>query len=857
MSQPYFKAGLYSHHFVLTQLTPNARGLVDSFARHYIQYGLVKAGRKFIREAVKVFGARTANYAEYRFHINQWNAFTKHLTNNGVAAHNYEVVLNEADPGEDVGIETLPQWQEHDYQIPIGEYLVSDKPTKIKLLEIQTGKGKLAPLDTKIKIPGGWTTMGDIREGQMVTAWDGTPAEVIGVFPQGEQDVYKVTFADGRYTFAGPEHLWKVYYINTVINRRWRVVDTMEMKRLISMPNPRVYVPLCKSEIGDDISVPLDPYVLGVILGDGGISNNSVIITKLDKDLFENVAARLPEDVELVRANFKSMRITGKNHGRNSIIKTLRTLNLMGLRSWEKFIPEHYLNGSTKQRLELLQGLMDTDGTSNTRETGGAISYNSTSHDLAKGVQYLVRSLGGIASISERNTQYTHKDELKDGRVSYDVNIRYHTPSEIFTIERKKSRTNDDNQYAKDLKLRVMSVEPAGRDQTQCISINHPDQLYITDDFIVTHNTFCAMKAAARLGKRMAIIIKPGYIDKWIEDVKKICGIERDDITVVQGSAQVMNLMARAEAGLITEKVIIFSNRTLQNLFSLYEERGRLMLEQGYAFYPHELFPKLKVGLRLIDEVHQDFHLNFKLDLYTHVAHSISLSATLKSDDAFMNRMYEMTYPREDRYAGLAYDKYVTAFSWMYSVRRPELLRASEHGSMTYSHHAFEKSVIRQPAVLDSFLDMVHTIVQRFYLADDYKPGDRCLVYCASIDMCTRVVDHLKALIKDKDIRRYVEDDPYENLMDAEICVSTLLSAGTGHDIAQLTTVILTTNVLSHQSNVQGFGRLRKIPNRKMRFIYTNCTDVPKHLEYHEKKRELLRMIALDYNTVTYGQVLG
>jgi superfamily II DNA or RNA helicase len=102
-----------------------------------------------------------------------------------------------------------------------------------------------------------------------------------------------------------------------------------------------------------------------------------------------------------------------------------------------------------------------------------------------------------------------------------------------------------------------------------------------------------------------------------------------------------------------------------------------------------------------------------------------------------------------------------------------------------------------------------------------------------------------------------VEEDPYENLMQADVSVSTLLSAGTGVDIPMLTTVILTTSISSSQSNIQGFGRLRNIPNKKLRFVYFVCSDFPKQLEYHEKKKDMLSRMALGYNSWNYPKILG
>jgi hypothetical protein len=264
----------------------------------------------------------------------------------------------------------------------------------------------------------------------------------------------------------------------------------------------------------------------------------------------------------------------------------------------------------------------------------------------------------------------------------------------------------------------------------------------------------------------------------------------------------------------------------------------------------------LQIGTRIIDEVHLDFHLNFKIDLYSHVERSISLSATLKADDPFLTRMYEVAYPRGMRYAGQPYNKYVNSYAWLYQVWDPKKIRTTEWGSTSYSHHAFEKSIMKLPNYLDDYLEMITAAVRDMYTRT-YEKGDRCLVYCAGVQTCTIVKDHLKAAFPSMDVRRYVEDDPYEDVLQADISVSTLLSAGTGLDIPMLTSVVLTTAISSSQSNIQGFGRLREIKDRSLRFAYFVCTDIPKHLEYHLRKKMLLSSMAKTYSPINYPVVIG
>lgn len=376
-----------------------------------------------------------------------------------------------------------------------------------------------------------------------------------------------------------------------------------------------------------------------------------------------------------------------------------------------------------------------------------------------------------------------------------------------------------------------------------CIKVKHPLHLYITDEYIVTHNTFCAAAAASSLGSRIVMFLKPKYLEKWERDLKALLGIEPEEIEMVKGSKSLMHVIAKAAAGDLDCKAIIVSNRTFQNYITLYEKQGKKILDQGYDCLPQEFIQMTGCGVRIIDEVHEDFHLNFKIDLYTHVEWAISLSATLVSDDPFITEMHEIAYAPEIRYNGLDYDKYVDSYAFLYRIANPEKIRTTELGNSSYSHTAFEKSIARNPKLLEDYLDMIAERVELRYLTR-MKSGQRCLLYAASIQMCTIITDYLKKLYPDLDVRRYVENDPYDNLMEADLCVSTIGSAGTGHDIPNLITVILTVAIASKASNIQGFGRLRKLNGVDVEFEYFTCLDIPKHVEYHERKELLISGLA-------------
>lgn len=364
--------------------------------------------------------------------------------------------------------------------------------------------------------------------------------------------------------------------------------------------------------------------------------------------------------------------------------------------------------------------------------------------------------------------------------------------------------------------------------------------------------SFSSMAALSQIGEVVLIIVKPKYIEKWIEDLRRTYDLEIDDIMLVQGGKHLKGLLEMALEGTMDAKIVLISNKTIQNWIKEYEKFKDMTLDMGYAALPDQLCEVLQAGSKLVDEVHEDFHLNWKIDMYTHVEHSISLSATLLPDDPFLKNMCEIAYPGKDRYIGEAYHKYISARAVIYKVRKPELIRSREPGATNYSHYAFEKYIMKHPDVLKNYLAMITEIVKEGYVAKRSN-GHRCLVFASLIEMCTLITEHLKKQFPHLDVRRYMEDDPYEDLIEPDIIVSSLQNAGTAVDVPGLLTVIMTTAITSSQGNVQGFGRLRELFGELAAtpwFYYLVCEDVPKHVEYHEKKKELLRDRALTYNSI-------
>jgi hypothetical protein len=259
----------------------------------------------------------------------------------------------------------------------------------------EMGSGKAQPLSVKIYTPDGYKLMGDILVGDQVINPEGGYASVIGVYPQGKTDIYRVTFSDGSATKCTAEHLWEVYSPL----RKWKGKPkyVKPLYQIMDEPlthsnsgNQQVFIPMVKPVEFQKRSLPVHPYLVGVLLGDGGLSTNSIILTTADDELLDYIREYLPHPVKLKPSGNKyGWRLSvGRKETRNPLLDSFRDMGLMGHRSYDKFIPDDYLYSDSADRLALLQGLLDTDGTV---ANSIAADYLTTSLELAKGVNFSFR----------------------------------------------------------------------------------------------------------------------------------------------------------------------------------------------------------------------------------------------------------------------------------------------------------------------------------------------------------------------------------------------------------------------------------------------------------------------------------
>ena len=413
------------------------------------------------------------------------------------------------------------------------------------------------PLGAKIVTPDGWTTMGALKIGDYVINEEGSPVQVLGVYPKGEKEVYRLTTMDGTSTECCADHLWFTYTKEErkrgkegKVRSTKEIIETIYRKKVYGKNKLKAnhLLPRNKAVMYNKQELPIHPYLLGVLLGDGSFSN-SISFSNTDEELIDRVddlvnkfggkIKRMGENIQYnISTNpdscksYRPIRATNINTGEvviyprigiaieqtklnrnqlnsackkgnpiNNVIYTFLSaeikwtntlkekidkLGLLHTNALTKFIPDIYKYNSIECRLEILRGLMDTDGT--VKKTGES-SFCSISKQLSQDLIEITRSLGGRATLCSRNR--IGKQSKMKGRViitrhiSYEFTVSLPEEYNPFYISRK-------HKYYKQKIIHgqwIMSIEPIGYKEVQCILVDSLKHLYLTDNFLITHNT--------------------------------------------------------------------------------------------------------------------------------------------------------------------------------------------------------------------------------------------------------------------------------------------------------------------------------------------------------------------------------
>jgi phosphate starvation-inducible protein PhoH len=373
------------------------------------------------------------------------------------------------------------------------------------------GTGKALTLNSKLYTRSGYILMRDVKVGDEIANPDGNFSKVTGVFPQGKKQVCRVYFSDDTYVDCCEEHLWTISHTKS---KGWKnqvkTTAYIEKNYLRSDGHRSFSVMATKPLNFDRQKFLINPYLMGIFIAEGSLTNSNVGFSSCESEVVSRITSSLCEDyVCKSKTKFNTEAadhriVKKKRSGCKNIYKeVLKDLGLWGKKSYEKFIPRDYQYCAVDQRIALLQGLMDGDGTVEKRT--GSCSYSTTSYQLAQDFCQLVYSLGGSTRIKVKKG--ASKSDGTRHRISYRCYVNLPQEIEIFFLQRKKRLLKSRTKYFP--KRYIDRVERLNYEEMQCITVDHKDSLFLTDNFTVTHNSHlgCAFAISEILSKRKEKIV--------------------------------------------------------------------------------------------------------------------------------------------------------------------------------------------------------------------------------------------------------------------------------------------------------------------------------------------------------------
>lgn len=374
------------------------------------------------------------------------------------------------------------------------------------------GIGKALGANTRVLTPHGWRFVREICVGDHLIGRDGRRTRVQGVYQQGPRNLFRVTFDDGATSLVDGDHLWSVATPSDLHRRRpWRVVATKDLARDVrTKAGLRWHVPVVDPVDYAGVDLPLPPYSVGALIGDGCLVSGGIRLSSMDQEIVEEVACELGLVAHPLGdgCDWQLSRERGDREGHPLLV--LRDLGLC-TKSESKRIPQPYLRASIGDRKRLLAGILDTDGW--VQNAGSTTAFSTSSPGLADDVIELVRSLGGIARRTLKRT--THLD-------AHVLTIRM--PFCPFLLKRKVAKWKPTKSRGSPRRM-IAAIERAGIGDAICFKVDAADELFVIDDFVVTHNTTLACVAQAYKLCLMSCLRDPARYYGLLTDSLIIFGI--------------------------------------------------------------------------------------------------------------------------------------------------------------------------------------------------------------------------------------------------------------------------------------------------------------------------------------------
>lgn len=497
-----------------------------------------------------------------------------------------------------------PDYFIYDHQKDAIKFMLTRKRC---ILSLDMGLGKMEPVSSLIPTPNGFKRMGDIIPGDKIFGSDGKEHNVLQIFPHKNKEIYRVNFSDGTSAECGLDHLWIVrdYY-----NRKKGEWLTLPLKELLKRgltynedsrikkglnPRCKYEIPMCEPVEYSRKEYLIDPYVLGMCIGDGNLCSGTISISIPDSEIetVDQIKKRLQEFMSVTEDKHASCPryhlVYYKHWVNNPYISEIKRLGL-NVHGNNKFIPDEYKLGSVEQRIELLRGLMDSDGSITKQKNH--INFSTNSEKLANDVAELVNSLGGIARVHSYERNKNNKEV-----VEYSVLIQIKINP--FHLTRKAERYNPT--FKKYCHRYITSAEYVRNEDAQCIMVDSDNHSYLTGkSYIVTHNTLSSIIASLMYGNKKVLVICPASIkSQWLEELSVF--IDPENVNIIKGFNE-MNKPELMEFLGITDKKLY----KVDELRKMAKEKGKWNEGKQFTIVNFDILDEFHTVSRAKDNENSD-----------------------------------------------------------------------------------------------------------------------------------------------------------------------------------------------------------------------------------------------------------
>lgn len=733
----------------------------------------------------------------------------------------------------------------------------------------EPGFGKMEPYSRKIPTPTkeGFTYMGNLKIGDFVFDENGKPTKVIGIYDHGVQKVYEITFADGRIALCGGDHLWKIFHKakdNPIVVSTYMLKDIYRTlstapSRLNSNRDKYQYncaIPTCKPLEYPHVDAPVDPWVFGCFIGNGCCRELALTISSADDEVPKKIAKiygfTYKRNSEL-NYSYTFYHENGKRVSTSGFFNSVH--EILNKYSYEKTIPDVFMYNDIDTRLQLLQGLMDTDGSISFSEGRYHVTYSSTSRKLLEQIQWIVYSLGWSATIVTDKRKEKYSSGFCGTLIFRMPNRDKH---KLFTYKPKLSiakRAILQHQHDFYSTLLIKNIRVSHMEECRCIMVDNPSHLYLTENCIVTHNTFCTGYGIGVYGSKALIIMHQDTLrSQWRDSLYNMNGYTSHDVYELTSSAE-LEQIANGDLKLDYD-VYLMTHATFLAACNRIRDTEKIGL----------ISRNLAIGIKVIDEAHLHFRNTLMIDFLFNVRRNLYLTATdgrsSKDENAIFRHVFSnTTFYRKQTVAD---DKHPAKWVEYVTVNinthlNPNIYRYRVNGGRGMSGVTYGKWVIT-PDKRHRHFKVCRDLLKEIYANVGTA---KVIIFLPLIELCTECAYFLSMELDNdpkfdyslsiKTINSHNTKSENEYNKRADVIVTTIQSIGTGQDIKGITDIICCSPFVSKITSKQVFGRIRYI-NKPCHYYDIVDQSVPADVYWWKSRARTLKSLAVKYMNISWEE---